>query len=1042
MTPPDETESPLTAPTVTALVSQHENYDRLRALLHELFQFDRADLDFGIYRIMNQRRAEIGKFLDEDLLPQIREALGTLEDHEQQRLLRELQLSFDAEIALGMARGSSPKTKEIQATLAGRVSTTEVEAEVFSDLFTFFNRYYDEGDFISLRRYKAGVYAIPYEGEETKFYWANDDQYYVKTMEDFRDYRFVLEDARAVHFRLAAAETGRENNRAASGGGRRFVLREEQPVAEVDGELELSFEFRQDSAKQATLNAQAIERILADPAIRPWRDALFSRSPSASNPERTVLAKHLADYTAKNTFDYFIHKDLARFLRRELDFFLKNEILHIDALDTEDERRANHYLARLRAIKRVGHKIIDFLAQLEDFQKRLFLKQKFVLATNYCITVDQVPEPLHADILENDAQWEEWEQLFAISELPEAGDRQKLLRAQPHLILDTRWFGSTFKQVLLEALPNLDEITNGLLIQADNFHALRLLREKERHRVHSIYIDPPYNTNASEILYKNNYKDSSWLSLMDSRLQLAKELLADTGRICVTIDDVEFHNLRKLLDQTLGADNHLGTVVIRNNPQGRSTVKGFRITHEYALFYRAGAEAASVGRLERTEAQGARWDEIDEEGRAFLWENFRKTGTDSQRDDRPKQFYPLYFDGDGLRVPTMAWSAEQNEWTIGEEPDEMEIILWPIDSNGTERVWKWGRERVIENPAHLKVEGRDSSSLQIYNRNYPQSDGRLPSTWWDDARYAAGSHGTNVLTSMFGSARIFDFPKSVHAVADCLKVVGLEPGGAVLDFFAGSGTTAHAVIDLNRRDGGQRRFTLVEIGDYFNRVLVPRVKKTAYSSSWREGKPVSREGLSFLFKCIELESYEDSLANIELMPTGSAQRSLLDANPTTREDYLLRYMLDAESSESASLLDLERFSDPFNYQLRCVRDGETRLVAVDLPETFNMLLGLTVQRVRFDNGFQAVEGIDPDGARVLVIWRSLSDERHTNELLEAFCTEQGYLDRAADDAFDRIYVNGDCTLSRLRPDGSAWQVSLTEEAFQRLMFDPAEVGRA
>ncbi len=343
------------APAAAEPATETASYQRLRRLLDELFQFDQADLDFGIYRIMNQKRAEIVRFLDEDLLPQVRATLAEYHSGEQEALQAELDKLRASLQSAGVPPESAPRYRELQDQLASAGGNPDLENEVYSDLYTFFRRYYKEGDFLSLRRYKAGVYAIPYEGEEVKLHWANADQHYVKTTEAFQDYHFRLPDKRHVHFRIVAAETERDNNKAANGEERRFVLHSTNPVEERDGELYIHVEYRPGNERQVTSNAQAIETLLALPGLRGWKEELTTPMPTTSNGSRTLLAKHLADYTAKNTFDYFIHKDLGGFLRRELDFFLKNEVLHVDDLDTDDEQRADQYLARLRAIKRIGN---------------------------------------------------------------------------------------------------------------------------------------------------------------------------------------------------------------------------------------------------------------------------------------------------------------------------------------------------------------------------------------------------------------------------------------------------------------------------------------------------------------------------------------------------------------------------------------------------------------------------------------------------------------------------------------------------------------
>lgn len=356
-----------------------------------------------------------------------------------------------------------------------------------------------------------------------------------------------------------------------------------------------------------------------------------------------------------------------------------------------------------------------------------------------------------------------------------------------------------------------DDPTN-LLIEGDNFHSLTTLNYTHAGKIDVIYADPPYNTGARDWRYNNDYVDdtdafrhSKWLSFMDNRLRIAKNLLADSGIICVTIDDYELPRLAMLLDDIFGVEHRLGTVVIRNNPQGRSTVKGFSINHEYALFYEKTTQS-TVGRLPRSDKQLERYPEVDEEGNGYLWENFRKTGSDSHRSDRPKQFYPLYVNGDNIRLPEMEWDNDSKSWLILDKPNNSEVEVLPIDNAKNERVWKWGHERVIANPSHLQVR-RVGGRIELHRRNYP-SEGSLPNTLWDKPKYASGSHGTNLLTRMFGKSHMFDFPKSVFAVEDCVRVCSPKKNAVVLDFFAGSGTTGHAVLELNAQDGGTRQFIL------------------------------------------------------------------------------------------------------------------------------------------------------------------------------------------------------------------------------------------
>ncbi len=268
------------------------SYEKLSALLKELFQLDQADLDFGIYRIMNQKRDEISRFLDAELLPQVKAAFDQYRPADKKVIEADLQKAIHGAEALGVEPDSVPKVKAIREQLASySVDTEDLENEVYSHLYSFFRRYYDNGDFISMRRYKEGVYAIPYEGEEVKLHWANADQYYVKTTENFRDYSFRLPSGRLAHFKVVEAETEKDNVKADAEKERRFILAPEAPITVEGDALVLRFEYRADPEKrdQKTLSTLATETILAG-APAAWVADLKTLAPTESNPRRTLLS--------------------------------------------------------------------------------------------------------------------------------------------------------------------------------------------------------------------------------------------------------------------------------------------------------------------------------------------------------------------------------------------------------------------------------------------------------------------------------------------------------------------------------------------------------------------------------------------------------------------------------------------------------------------------------------------------------------------------------------------------------------------------------
>ena len=250
----------------------------------------------------------------------------------------------------------------------------------------------------------------------------------------------------------------------------------------------------------------------------------------------------------------------------------------------------------------------------------------------------------------------------------------------------------------------------------------------------------------------------------------------------------------------------------------------------------------------------------------------------------------------------------------------------------------------------------------------------------------------------------------------------------VADYFAGSGTTAHAVVDMNRKDNGDRKYVLVEEGRYFDTVTKPRVCKVAYSKEWSEGFPTSREGIGHTIKYLRLESYEDTLNNLTL---DDQSPDLLGQPQELQDEYLLRYCLDTETN--SSLLDCEQFKDPFNYQLKIYdrESGEAKPTNVDLPETFNYLLGLQVRTMQMKEETLVIEGENPAAETVLVIWRNV--EAMDNEKLETFVSKTLRVN-TADTEYAAIYINGDTTLNDPHK-----KILLTEQVFHDLMFDVEDV---
>jgi adenine-specific DNA-methyltransferase len=965
-------------------------YDDLVSKLKEVFQIDKPQLDFGVYRILNARADEINDYLENRLKAKVVESLDTAGNANVEHVQKELKEKEAQYRSDGIDPDTVPKIKELKQKLAEyTVGSSEHENAVFSHLLTFFSRYYDNGDFISQRRYKGDTYAIPYAGEEVMLHWANKDQYYTKSGENFSNYSFKLDDGRSVHFRLVAADTAKDN-RKDNDKERRFVLIEQktvtrldeegeeydeelQPIAEVNGELVLSFEYKAmpKGSKQDALVTKAIEVVFKNETVKQRWLALMERAPTESNPQRTVLEKCLTDYTAKNTTDYFIHKDLGRFLKGELDFYIKNEVMHLDDVQhAEKFADIEKNLRMIQCLRSIALDLIAFLAQLEDFQKKLWLKKKFIVSAHYCITLDRVPPKLYPAIAKNPRQWEQWDKLGMLE-----GNKDDLfkqaktgtvdyLQAHSYLMLDSALFDEVFKAALLNSIENLDESVDGLLIHGDNFQALSLLQERYREQVKCVYIDPPYNTGDDGFPYKDGFQKSSWITMMQNRGELAHTLMSTGALFFQQIGDEESARSMLLFDSIFAQRKN--SVVVRRgikNVQAQfNDIEKLNQGHDIIHVF---AKNAKTRLPHLVQEHG-----IDKPGK---WDTFWR-GT-----DRPTMRYELF----GTKPESGQW-----RWETGRAQRAAKNYHEFLERTSPQgkSLDEWYVENIQAGVELDFVRINEQKVVQYYIA--PQS-GRLVSDNWLDIPASGGFTDFAHEKGLALLSRVFSW--------------NTNEGDILLDYFAGSGSSGHAAI---RSLNGQRKYILVEQNEYFDTVLKPRILRIVYSAEWKDGKPTTpQSGISHAFKVIKLESYEDTLNNLELRLTDK-QRDLLQSIPKeAQEDYLLRYMLDVESR--GSLLSVDAFKKPFDFALKVAVDsaGASEVRKVDLVETFNYLIGLRVKHIdaQLERGFITVIGTLPGGEKTLVLWRDCEvlDYDELNKLCDKLAINP------KDSEFEVVYINGD-----------------------------------
>ncbi len=357
---------------------------------------------------------------------------------------------------------------------------------------------------------------------------------------------------------------------------------------------------------------------------------------------------------------------------------------------------------------------------------------------------------------------------------------------------------------------NRDEngvIRENLVIKGNNLIALNTLKQQFLGKVKLIYIDPPYNTGGSTdtFSYNNNFKHSTWLTFIKNRLEVSKDLLREDGFIAITIDHVELFYLGLITDEIFGRENRVGIVTILINPKGRQHERFFSSVTEYMLVYAKNISIGEFNKVALDEDKIKSFDQQDENGR-FRWELFIRARSSTLRKNKPNSWYPLYV------------SKDLKEVTHIKKEGYIEVLP---TKNNKEFTWKTQLSTFIErNINGFFRAANDVNGILIYHKYYEQ---QVLKNLWTKKKYFPEFQGTNLLKKLLGK-NIFSYPKSLYAVKDTLKIM-TSKNDIILDFFSGSGTTAHAVFDLNKDDEGNRKFIIIEQLDYIYDVTIKRLQK-------------------------------------------------------------------------------------------------------------------------------------------------------------------------------------------------------------------------
>ena len=1042
------------------MTNNKTSLELLKSFLNQLFQFETQDLDFGVYKILHYKRNEIKQFIDNLLVDKVKEQLQTLSIDEATEVEEQIEELKNDDIIKGWLKATEEekkilrkygkekiaKYKNLKTKTAKFQAAEESENQIFNHLVLFFSRYYDKGDFISKRRFgKNEKYVVPYNGEETHFHWANQDQYYIKSSETFQQYAFkagIHKENLNVYFKLIDAQI--EQGNVKTDETNYFILSEKEP--EIN-ELEATFFFEyrpltenekkeiKGNGKQDFLNENAFEKLKNMFGEKPLLIELWKET-----DEKPLLLKKLQHYTKKNKYDFFIHKNLKPFLQRELDYYIKSELINVDDLYVTDAEshfeRLKHNLKTIKVFKSLAETIIDFVSQIENFQKKLWEKKKFVIDSQWVITSDKLIEfvgeenakPILEVVVKNEKQIAEWKELFGKENVPKNITIDSLkadLQTWLKFPVDTIYFDKIFKENLLNLLSNkidLEEKADGLVIKSDNYHGLQLIKETFANQITATYLDPPYNTGEDDFIYKDSFISSSWLTMFLPLLELNQDFLKEEGSLFISCDEHEESNLGRILKNIFGKNNKVEKITW--NKRIPKNDKGIGNIHEYIYLYSKNESFRKTNELSYIMCK----DAIEEIYELVKKLKARKKSIQEAQQTLKKYYKKQEYDR-GITLyceldPTFEiWGKINMSWPNAKTVGPRYEIINPVTKKPCpvpKKGWRWKEAtfRSAENDGpEFKLPDGSMMKGRIW---YANNENTQPSSikylkevecFLLRSIISLKSDGSLSLEKLKLKDHVHH-PKPIKLIEDLLYSTNLN-SGYYLDYFSGSGTTFHAIQKLNNQDANHRKGIMIEQANYVYTVIIPRIKKIAYSFDWNHGLPVPpiNNGSGIFFKYQRLEQYEESLENIAFTaPEDAAQKAL------EFDQYIPKYFLEFETRGSKTLLNTGVMRDPWDYKLK-VWDGFTYDTekAVDLIETFNYLIGLHIQKyiTKEFNGkkYQFIFGNNNAGKQILVIWRSvkdweLKDYKTDSEILKKEVSNYNY---------DILYLNDQAHLDEYQP---------------------------
>ncbi|MBT0864237.1 site-specific DNA-methyltransferase [Campylobacter coli] len=675
----------------------------------------------------------------------------------------------------------------------------ELYIDIYNKLYNFFSTYLNETGtpfFYDTPMYK-NIYARVYSNsKDTNLFYKTQNLYYVKSDTIYNPLSLQSEDEKyTLNFLTDEYEQNADNNKSKI----IFYLQNIQ-----DGNINIKVINSKNHDGTNVFKQNSSE--FSDVFLQTLKNAQI-------NIKEEELKKLFRSYKKQNEVDFFIHKNAKNFLKEQFNLWLFSYVNDGVTEWTQEK------IDEINTLKQIAFTIIDFIADFENELKAIWLKPKFAKNTHYVFSIDTIKTYANSadEILKSiykdtnfKEQIAEWKELnFINDEFNVNAINDEKYKFLP---LDTKYLSEENYYKLLSSFENLDEILNGELVKADNFQALNSLMPKYQGKIDLIYIDPPYNTGNDGFIYTDKFNHSSWLTMIDNRLELAKEFLKSSGSIFISIDDNEQARLKILCDEVFGGENFVANVVWRKRAGGGNDSNHIAVEQEYINIYAKNIEHLKTYGIARTNISKYKKDKV-----GYYLE---KPLNDTSLQDSPGLHYDIRLpNGKILKGSEYQWKMSENTFYSRLERDE--IIFKNND--------------------------------KVYYKHYIDIASNLkPSSIWYD--FVLNADATNEIKLNFEN-KIFDTPKPEKLLKRICDI-GSNQDSLILDFFAGSGTTIATAHKLKRKWLG------VEMGEHFYKVIIPRMKKVLNGFVCGVSKEVEFKG-GGAFRYYELESYEESLENCE-----------------------------------------------------------------------------------------------------------------------------------------------------------------------------------